>query len=201
MKKILLILSSINGDQSLSLKLSEAILEQVQSVYPDSEIHTRDLIISAQPQFLPEHFEAFRTLIEERNEIQKNAVIYSDLAIKEVMDSYIIIIGVPFYNFTIPHTLKSWIDHIVRADKTFKYKGGFEGLVKNKKVYLAIASGGVYSDGPIKSMDFTEPYLRTSLGFIGLNDITTFRIEGTFVTEFAENAVPKAMKEVREFIF
>lgn len=201
MKKILSITSSINGEQSFSLKLSQAVIAQLQLVYPQSTVQTRDLTKSALPHLQPVHFEAFRTSSELRTEQQQQAVKPSDGAIKEVMDADIIVIGVPFYNFTIPDTLKSWIDHIVRSEITFKYEGGFEGLVKGKKVYLAIASGGIYSEGEMKSMDFTEPYLRTALGFIGLTDISVFRIEGLFVPEFKDTAVDKAMKAVGDFIF
>ena len=106
------------------------------------------------------------------------------------------------YNFGIPSTLKAWIDHIVRAGVTFRYSDGFpEGLIKNKKVYLAISSGGVYSEGPMKSYDFTEPYLRTALGFIGLTDITVFRVEGTFVPGVKETALPKAIDSVKQYAY
>lgn len=38
--------------------------------------------------------------------------------------------------------------------------------------------GGVYSNGPAKSFDFTEPYLRTVLGFLGITDVDVVRVEG-----------------------
>src|SRR5690606_40411157 len=62
------------------------------------------------------------------------------------------------------------------------------------KVYLMIASGGIYSEGMMKDYDFTEKYLKAILGFIGLHDITVFRIEGTAMPEYKENALPKALQ-------
>ena len=76
-----------------------------------------------------------------------------------------------------------------------------KGLVNNKKIYLAIASGGIYSDGPMKSFDFAEPYLRGALGFLGMNDINTFRVEGTGMQNAMEIALPKALGLVNEFAF
>jgi FMN-dependent NADH-azoreductase len=112
------------------------------------------------------------------------------------------VIGVPLYNFGIPSTLKSWVDHIARSGLTFSYGDGTpKGLVTNKKVYLAIASGGIYSDGPMQSFDFTEPFLRKLLGFLGMNDITTFRVEGTGMPQLSETALPKALGQVNEFAF
>src|SRR5581483_12149622 len=100
-----------------------------------------------------------------------------DENIRAVQDADILVIGAPMYNFSIPSALKAWIDHVVRRGVTFSYSDkGPEGLVKGKKVYVAISSGGVFSEGMLKTMDFVEPYLRTVLGFIGLTDIRFFRV-------------------------
>ena len=202
MKKILNIVTSVKGDASFSIKLSNAIIDKISSIYGDSQVHTRDLSKAPFPHLEESHFSSFYTPEEMRTDEHKEAIKHSDEAIKELTDADIIVIGVPLYNFGIPSTLKAWIDHIVRAGVTFKYGNGApEGLVANKKVYLAIASGGIYSDGVMKGHDFTEPYLRTALGFIGMTDITTFRVEGTIIPEFAESALPKALNNVNEYAF
>jgi FMN-dependent NADH-azoreductase len=86
------------------------------------------------------------------------------------------------HNFGPPSTLKAWIDHVVRAGRTFSYsEKGPEGLLKGKRAILVLASGGVYSDGPAKPFDFQEPYLRTILGFIGLTEVDVVRVEGVAV--------------------
>ncbi|TDO83063.1 flavodoxin-like protein [Flavobacterium chryseum] len=111
-------------------------------------------------------------------------------------------IGVPVYNFGIPAVLKGWIDQVARAGATFTYGDGTpKGLVINKKVYLSIASGAVFSEGPYKAYDFSEPYLRAVLGFLGMTDITVFRVEGTAIPDLAEGALPKALASVEEFAF
>jgi FMN-dependent NADH-azoreductase len=98
------------------------------------------------------------------------------------------------YNFAIHSALKAWINHIVRKDLTFSYsEKGLEGLVKGKKVYLIEATGWVYSEGPTKGQDFVEPYLKWILGFIGLTDITTLRVEGTSIPGIKEQAMEKAV--------
>lgn len=108
-----------------------------------------------------------------------------------------IVIGVPMYNFGIHSTLKAWIDHIARSGQTFRYTDkGPEGLIKNKKVYLAISSGGVYSEGPMKAFDFTESYLRTTLGFLGMTNIASFRVEGLAMPDLKETALDKALQNI-----
>ena len=84
------------------------------------------------------------------------------------MDADYVVIGSPFYNFGISSALKAWIDHIVRAGVTFRYdQNGPEGLVKGKKVYVAMASGGVYTEGPMQSYDFNGPYLEKNARLFG----------------------------------
>lgn len=105
------------------------------------------------------------------------------------------------YNLTIPSTLKSWIDHLTRVGVTFKYvENGLEGLIKGKKVYLAISSGNIYSQEPRKSFDFTENYMRAILGFLGMTDVTVFRAEGTSIPGLKETAIAKATEKIQELV-
>ena len=75
-------------------------------------------------------------------------------------------------------------------------ENGVEGLVQNKKVYLAIASGGIYSEGPMKEYDLTEKYIKNILGFIGITDVTVFRVEGVAIPDIKESAMSKAVQAV-----
>ena len=88
----------------------------------------------------------------------------------------------------------------MKAIRIHKY-GGPEGLLKGKRLILVLASGGVYSDGPAKQLDFQEPYLRAVLGFIGLTDIEVVRVEGVAMsTVGAEKAVATATAHSREIL-
>lgn len=95
---------------------------------------------------------------------------FSDQLINEVKAADVIVLGVPVYNFSIPATLKAWIDLVARARETFRYtENGPVGLLENKKVYLVMASGGV----PLESeMDFASNYLKFFMQFIGITDVT-----------------------------
>ncbi len=202
MKKILNIVSSVKGKDSFSLKLSNAIIEKLAGDYPGSTVHTRDLAKNPIPHFEEAHLGSFYTPEEHRTKDQKDALTHSDQAIKEIMEADILVIGVPLYNFGVPSTLKSWIDQVARVGVTFKYTPtGLEGLIKNKKAFLAISSGSVYSEGPMKSFDFTENYLRAILGFLGITDVTAFRIEGTAMPEQKEAAIAKAFGQIHEYAF
>ncbi|HWE06234.1 MAG TPA: NAD(P)H-dependent oxidoreductase, partial [Rhizomicrobium sp.] len=112
-------------------------------------------------------------------------------------------IAAPMYNFTISSTLKAWIDHITRAGRTFGYTAqGPEGLLKNKKVFVVTARGGIYSgDSAMKPYDFQEPYLRTILGFLGMTDVTFIHTEGLNIsTDAAEAGVARARAAIADVI-
>lgn len=195
--KILHLITSPRGKDSFSIKLGNAIVEKLQAANADSTLITRNLTVNPFPHLEEVHLTSFFTPAESRSPELDAAVKHSDDAIAELQGSDAIVIDVPFYNFSIPSTLKTWIDHIARAGVTFKYDGnGPEGLVKNKKVYLAIASGGIYSSGPMASYDFAEPYLRAVLGFMGMTDITAYRVEGLKVPGVMDTALEKAVDSI-----
>lgn len=197
MSKILHVISSPRGAASYSIQLGNAIVDQLMVAHPGSTVKVLDLPKHQFPHLEEAHLTSFFTPTENRTEAHTALAKHSDDAIAAIMDADIIVLGAPVYNFNIHSTLKAWIDHIVRVGITFKYEAnGPEGLVKGKKVYVAIASGAVFSHGPMKGMDYVEPYLRTILSFIGLSDITVFRIEGTAMPELKETAAAKGLASV-----
>jgi FMN-dependent NADH-azoreductase len=94
-------------------------------------------------------------------------------------DEYVI--GVPMHNFSIPSTLKLWIDQVMRAGKTFSYgANGAKGLLAGKQATLLIASGAVYELGSAyAAFNFVTPYLRTIFGFMGITDVHFIATGGT----------------------
>jgi FMN-dependent NADH-azoreductase len=131
----------------------------------------------------------------------KQALHLSDVLTDELLSSDLLVIASPMWNFGIPSLLKAWIDHVVRAGKTFNYAGaGVEGLAKGKRAILVLASGGVFSEGPWKSWDTVEPYLRQILGFIGIDDVQTARAEGMNMPALAIHAVPNGEKAVEALV-
>ena len=198
MTKILYISSSVTGENSFSLPLGKAIVEKLQLANPDNTLVEHNLISNPLPHITETHLIAFATTAGQRPPELQEAARLSDDAIAELMEADVVVIGAPLYNFGIPSALKAWIDHIARAGLTFHYtEHGPEGLVKGKKVYLAIATGGVYSEGPMLAYDFLTPYLKAVLGFIGMTDITVFRAEGTAIPGLKEAALEKAIAGIR----
>jgi len=195
--KILHIVSSPRGAASISIQLGNAVVEKVQAKYPGSTVTTHDLTNKPFPHLEEVHLNAFYTPAENHTPELTEAIKHSDAAIAELKDADVIVIDVPLYNFSIPSTLKAWIDHISRAGITFAYtENGPKGLITDKKVYLALASGGVYSEGAFAPYDFATPYLKGFLGFIGMTDVTLYRAEGLSVPALKDTALEKAIATI-----
>jgi FMN-dependent NADH-azoreductase len=199
MKKILHILSSPQGEGSTTKKLGSAIVSEIVTKYPGSVVTELDLVSVPFPHLDQRQIGAWMTPVADRSPDQMKAIKLSDEAVAAMQDADIYVIGAPFYNFAIPSTLKAFLDHVARPGVTFRYseQGIPEGLLLNKKAYVATASSGVYSDGPFQSFDFVSPYLRFILGFLGVSDVSIFRVEGLKMPGVKETAYENALQSIR----
>jgi len=198
MKHILHLISSIQGKDSYSIKLGNAIVEKIREKYPDSTVEELNLVDIEIPHLNPALLRTFFIPGDQLTEEEKESIRLSDEMVRKLFAADIIVIGAPLINFTIHSALKAWIDHITRAGITFGYgENGPVGKVTGKKVYVAMSSGGVYSDGPGKANDFVAPYLKAFLGFLGMTDLTVFRVEGLKVPGVKEHAMEKAIDSIQ----
>lgn len=198
MKKILHIISSPQGDSSVSKKLGNAIIEKIHAKYPGSSVKERNLATTPFPHLDQLQIGSWFTPAENHSPEQVNAIKVSEQAIAELQEADIYVIGAPFYNFAIPSTLKAYLDHVARPGITFRYNenGQPEGFLKNKKAYVATASSGVYSEGEFQSFDFVSPYLKFLLGFLGVTDVTFIRAEGLRLDGIKETAFEKGVESI-----
>jgi len=179
MKNILLIQSSPRGGESFSHQVAQAVVNDLKARHPEAKIVLRDLAANPPPHVGLPFITGMYAPPEHRTPEQAEAIALSDALIDEFFAADTIVIGVPMHNFTLPSTLKAWIDHVARAGRTFNFgANGPEGLLKGKRVILVLARGGVYSSGPTKPLDYQEPYLRAVLGFLGITDVSAVHIEG-----------------------
>ncbi len=176
MTKLLSLQTSLFGKQATSNNLAERFIAQLQNNEAGLVVTRRDLNEKNIPHLTAESFAGFGLPESERNANQKSSVRLSDQLISELQQSDIIVLGLPLYNFGVPSTLKSWIDHIARAGVTFRYSGnGPEGLVTGKKLYVIATRGGQYAGTPA---DTQTVFIRTFFNFIGINDIEFIYAEG-----------------------
>ncbi|MAB09260.1 MAG: FMN-dependent NADH-azoreductase, partial [Hyphomonas sp.] len=164
---ILRINSSARKDGSLSRELSSLLADALAG--ETGNVVVRDLADRPVPQVDADWVGANFTDPSERSDAQRETLKGSDALISELHAADHIVIGVAMYNFSIPSSLKAWIDQVARARETFRYsEAGPEGLLKGKTAWLVMASGGARLDS---EADFATPYLRFILGFLGITDV------------------------------
>ena len=165
--KIYQIDSSARKDGSTSRALAKKVLEKIKR--PEDEVIYRDL--NDEMVFVTGLTESGMNIAEkDQNENHKKMFKLSDQLVKELKESDVIIISAPIYNYGPPATLKAWSDLAARVGETFRFKpnGRREGLLKNKRAYLVITSGGTKLNS---DEDFLTPWLKYILNFFGIEKI------------------------------
>jgi len=203
MANLLFVTSSLFGDGSQSRLIASDLIDRWRQSDPRSTVVERELTADGIPHLSLAALTASMTPADARSTAERQAAALADTLIEEVEAADVIVLAAPMYNFSIPSTLKAWIDHITRAGRTFRYgAAGAEGLLKGKKVFIITGRGGIYSgDSPAKSLDFQEPYLRAMLGFLGLLDVTFIHVEGLKISpEAAASGIERARKAIGDLL-
>jgi FMN-dependent NADH-azoreductase len=174
----LLQIDSSARTSSVTRRLTTRFAEEWRKNQPDGEVIQRDLSATALP-LITDEWSATHLDDSKLTPAQRSYLSTSDALIEELAAADTVVIGAPMYNFSIPSSLKAWIDQIVRIGKTVGYgPNGPQGLLTRKKVVVITSRGGAYEKGTAKeAFDFQEPYLRHILGFIGLTDVTFIHAE------------------------
>ncbi len=175
--RVLRVDSSARRSGSLTRPLADALLDQLSLRHGELAVRVRDLAAEP-PAFVDQAWvEANATPPEQRDSAQQAVLAPSDALVAELMAAEVLVIGVPLYNFGVPAKLKAWIDMVARARLTFRYtSSGPEGLLRGKKAYLVVATGGARAGGEI---DFATGYLRHVLRFLGIEDVQVIAADRT----------------------
>lgn len=175
MKKLLHIIATPRREGSRTLKVSKVFLETFKAAHPDWMVEDLDLSEERLPELTVKRIDGKYALLSgkelsgETQEAWQEIVKYIDNFLSA--DGYLI--SAPMWNFSIPYTLKHYIDVILQPRYLFKYTpNGAEGLVKNKKMVAITSRGGDYSAPQMRKFDLLEPYLRATFGLAGITDIT-----------------------------
>ena len=144
---LLQIKASARREGAHSTRIANALVARLQAAHPAARLTVRDLARHPHPMLDEAALSALFTPAEQRTPAQAARVALDDALIAEVQAADVRVLGVPMYNFGISVQLKTWIDALARAGVTFRYtENGPEGLLKGKKVYVALARGGRYRD-------------------------------------------------------
>jgi FMN-dependent NADH-azoreductase len=194
---VLYVTSSPRGADSYSTRVANDLIGDIRRDNPGAQIQIRDLAADPLPHLDADFIAATRGPNGPQTERQRALLARSDVLVDELLAADTVIIAAPMINFSIPSTLKSWIDFISRPGRTFSYsEAGPKGLATGKRVAIIVARGGVYA-GDKQGFDFQRPYLLGVLGFLGMTNVDVIEVDGTaFGPEAAEKSVAAATEKV-----
>ena len=192
---ILQINASARSNGANSTRLADTITARLRAQHPGAVVERRDLASDPHPVLDEPSLGALFTPADQRTPEQSARVALDDALIAQVKAADVLVLGVPMYNFGVPVQLKTWIDAIARAGVTFRYtENGPVGLLTGKKVYVALARGGLYRDTPADSQ---VPYLKGILAFLGMTDVEFIYAEGLAMgAEVATKAFAEAESQL-----
>jgi FMN-dependent NADH-azoreductase len=185
--KLLEIQSSVRQEGSISRTLSEEFIQAWQTAHSEIQHKKRDVGINP-----PAHPTGLWTKAnymppEERAPEMISILTSSENLIEELLWADCLLLGVPMYNFSVPSTFKAYLDNIVRINRTFTFDPAtytFQGLAKGRKALVITPSAGNFVVGtPLGGMNFCDTYLRSVLGFIGIEDVTVVPVPDQFMSD------------------
>jgi FMN-dependent NADH-azoreductase len=164
--QVLHIDSSITGAASVSRQLTAQTVAALVAANPGAKVEYLDLAVNA-----PDHLNAvsmgFRTGQAATTEAERAQNAISEALVTQFLAADVVVVGAPFYNFTISSQLKAWIDRIAQGGRTFRY-----------------TAAGPSEMG--QALEHQESYLKTVFGFLGITDVSIVRAEGVAMGDEAK---------------
>lgn len=173
MKRLLHIIATPRGDESRTLRVSKAFLEEFAKTHPGWTVDELDLTKEALPPLTAKRVDGKYVLLGGRNLMGELRDSWEEIVshIRRFLAADVYLLSTPMWNFGIPHTLKHYIDVILQPQFLFRYTPeGVERLVRGKTMVLVASRGSDYRPREMRGMDFQIPYLLAVFGFVGIDD-------------------------------
>lgn len=208
MKKVLVINASSRKERSLSRRLTGLFVDLWKEKNIDDEICHREIGQGNIPHVSETWISAAFKPKDLRSEEEIQELKISDALVGELKQSDIIVLGTPMYNWSIPSSLKAYVDQIVRVNETVTVNKGdtekpYNGLLKGKKVYLLLVRGNEgYEKGEnFAFMNFQSEYLKTVFNILGIEEVEEFVLNGSsYGSEVLNNALQTATEKIKNSI-
>jgi FMN-dependent NADH-azoreductase len=195
--------SSALGAASASRQLSAAAVQILRDSNADVNVSYRDFAEAPPAHLSPALVQALRPqpgAEPAHGPDVADELHLTETLITEFLDADVVVLGAPMYNFSVPSSLKAWIDRVAQAGRTFRYTDkGPVGLAGGKKVLVISSRGGAMSGTPIETaLDHQEAYLKAVMGFLGVTDLKVIRAEGlAFGPDARKQAIERALAELK----
>lgn len=185
--KVLEVQSSVRQKGSISRALSNEFIQAWKTTHPETQHKQRDVGINPPAHPTELWTKANYMPPEARSPEMVAALADSETLIEELLWADRLLLGVPMYNFSIPSTLKAYLDNIVRINRTFTFDPKthtFQGLIKERKALIITPSAGNFVAGtPLENMNFCDTYLQSILEFIGIENVIVVPVPNQFMSD------------------
>ncbi len=205
MSELLYIKASPRTGRSHSVAVADAFIDSYRETHPDDNVRTVDIFKADLPSFDLGAATAKYKIMRGEEHSKQDRQIWAEIVsvIDEFKSADKYVMAVPMWNFSIPYRLKQYIDILVQPGYTFSVSedGNYEGLIKDKPVFIAYARGGKYPPGTDKEgFDLQKKYLELILAFIGFHDIRAVTVEPTLAggADVAKERWSSAIDEARK---
>lgn len=202
MTALLRIDASPRREKSHSRRMANEMVESLMAACPGMQVIDRDLGAEAAPAIDERYVDAMASRFTREQSATAAELAMSEAFIGELERTDMVLISTPVHNYTVPASLKAWIDHVVRVGRTFRpTETGKVGLLKDRPTFVVAASGGYFSSTAARQPDFFTPYLNAILKTIGICNVHHVRLEGCARGEAAiEAARQKARTELAAIV-
>jgi FMN-dependent NADH-azoreductase len=199
MAKILVIESSARKEGSFSRMLVAEFVGLLKAGEGDHEFIYRDLVEQPIPVLDAGIVDIIRTPFDAIEPQQREATALSESLINELKGADFVVLGCPMYNWSIPASLKAWLDQVMRLGLTFRYgDAGVVGLLNDKPALVVLSRGGSYDAPERAAVDMQKPYLENVLKVMGLS-ATYAVMEGSLMGDEPREAnLSKARAQITE---
>lgn len=193
MRTILLLNASPMGAGSRAYTLAKKAAGNLLNTYPDTALIERDLSrLHASPIGA-----AYADAIIGQAEHDAPDFAESEMLIREVEGCGYLIIATPMHNFSVPASLKLWIDYVLRGGRSFTYRDGYKvGLLADRPTLVIVGSGGIYHGPQARQPDYLSAYFTHVLATIGLENVRFIRLQGLARPDVSEQVLAQATRQL-----
>src|SRR5690606_18290344 len=140
---ILRVDTAVTGSESVSRQITQALTDHYRALFPDAEVVELDLATDPLPHIDAVTTGAIRLPAERQDAAMRSAAPAERAVVEQFLASDIVIVGAPMYKFTIPSSLKAWLDRLGVPGLTYRYsEAGPEGLAGGRTVIVSSSQGG-----------------------------------------------------------
>ncbi|WP_182902921.1 FMN-dependent NADH-azoreductase [Microbispora sp. H10830] len=197
MSHLLHIDASIQGERSVSRKLTARAVAAWRATHPGGTVTYRDLGSTPLPHLDQDSGLARMVPREQHTAAQAASWRLTEQLVGEVRQADTIVLGLPLYNFGAPSAVKSWVDHLIAPGLSYDPATG-EGLLGGRDLLVLASRGGGYGAGtPREGWDHAEPWLPHGLSMTGLRPrFITAELTLAYVTPAMTELIPLADKSL-----